>query len=460
MNRHQRKPPQHKQAGISGKPRALRVEAIAAGGAGLAKDDGRAVFIPRTAPGDLAEVTLEARGGAVHGKLLRVVEPGPGRVEPSCPFWEACGGCDLMHLTARAQHEAHLAIVTSALKHHAASATLPEIVTRHVYETPSAEANSSQLAPFGYRTRARFFARVERGKPLVGYRALGSHSIAAIDRCAVLVPALDELLHDLPALLKGATGDGEISVALGEASSEGGGAESRARPIVDIAWRGGLPAEVWSRLDQKTKSGVWAGARVWLDGATTPASFGDPRPVLEGADGRPLVIAAGGFAQPSDVAAVALARHVANLVRKSGDSLSSVVELFAGSGTLSILLSPLAKRFVAVESVEPAVVCAKKNLESRGLSGKVVLADANEHDPGHADVVVLDPPRTGARAAAQKIAASSAKAVVYVGCDPTTAARDAATLAHAGFTITDVEIVEIFPQTSHCETLIRLARRR
>ncbi|MFO0590795.1 MAG: class I SAM-dependent RNA methyltransferase [Polyangiaceae bacterium] len=450
MNRRstQRRSPQHKQAGISGKPRALRIESIAAGGAGLARDDGRAVFVPRTAPGDLAEVTLESRGGALHGKLLRVVEPGPGRVEPICPFAEACGGCDLMHLTGRAQHEAHLEIVTSAFRH-AGAAALPEIVTRHVYETPSGEADPSQLAPSGYRTRARFFARVERGKPLVGYRAGGSHSIAAIDRCAVLVPALDALLRELPELLRGATGDGEISVSLSET-----------RPVVDIAWRGGLPAEVWSRLDQKTKAGVWAGARVWLDGATTPASFGDPRPVLAGADGRPLVIAAGGFAQPSEKAAIVLARHVANLVQKSGDSLSSIVELFAGSGTLSILLAPLAKRFVAVESVEPAVVCARKNLEARGLAGKVVLADASEHDPGHADVVVLDPPRTGARAAAQKIAASSTKAVVYVGCDPTTAARDAATLVAAGFTITDVEIVEIFPQTSHIETLIRLARRR
>ena len=200
---------------------------------------------------------------------------------------------------------------------------------------------------------------------------------------------------------------------------------------------------------------------MWLDGAATPATFGDPRPVIAGADGKPLVVAAGGFAQPSEQAATALARHAADLVRKSakgGEPIGSIVELYAGSGTLSILLAPLAAKFVAVESQDDAVRAARENLAARGLAAKVICADAGAHDPGRADVVVLDPPRTGAKSAVERIAASPTRAVVYVACEPTTMARDVAILTAAGFTLTDVETIEIFPQTSHVETLLRLTR--
>ncbi|MEZ4313312.1 MAG: methyltransferase [Polyangiaceae bacterium] len=282
-----------------------------------------------------------------------------------------------------------------------------------------------------------------------GVSAAGSREMAAIERWrVVLVPELDALIGELQELLAGAGGGGEISLALGA-----GGL-----PIVDVRWRGELPASVWSGLDARVSEGRWAGARVTMDGAAAPATFGDPRPVFEGADGRAVVVAAGGFAQPSEDAATVLARRTADLVRVSGDSLGAIVELYAGSGTLSILLAPLAKKLTTVESHEEAVRAAKENFEARGLVGKIVCGDAEAHDPGRADVVVLDPPRAGAREAAKRIAESAARAVVYVACDPVTMARDVATLVAAGFAITHVETIEIFPQTSHVETLVRLAR--
>lgn len=435
----------------------LQIESIAAGGAGVAHDEGRAVFVPRAAPGDVVEAAVEPRGGTLRGRLLRVITPGPGRVDVACAHVDACGGCDLMHLSAEAQREAHRAIVEDALRRTAGLAELPPIVS-HAAHAPAAAG-----AALAYRARARFFARADRaGRVQVGYRAAGSHDLAPIDRCVVLVPALDALLRELPSVLAGARGEGEASVALGASG----------KPVVDITWRGALPPSVWSQLDARTTpqgagsegastgaGAAWAGARVWLEGAAAPATFGDPRPVVEGADGRPLVVAAGGFAQPSNEAGALLARRAADLVQKSGAHVGSIVELFAGSGTLSILLAPLADRFVAVESQDDSARAARENLEARGLSAKVVRADAGAFDPGRADVVVLDPPRTGARSAAERIAASPARAVVYVACEPTTMARDVATLVAGGFTVTDVETVEIFPQTSHVETLVRLARR-
>lgn len=440
-------PPKQRPAPPARAPRAetrtLRIESIGAGGAGVAHHEGRAVFVPRTAPGDLVEASVEPAGAALRGRLLGVLEPGPSRVEPACRFVETCGGCDLMHLSLDAQRAAHRDIVLDALRRIGGIGALPEIVT-HDVPAPAAGAP----AGLAYRTRARFHARVHRGRVEVGYRAPASHDLTPVDRCIVLVPELDALLTELPAVLEGATGSGEISVARG----------AQGLPVVDIAWRGTLPAALWARLDERVSTARWAGARAWLEGAAKPASFGDPRPVVPGADGRPLVLAAGGFAQPSDEAAAVLARRAADLARKSGDAIGSLVELFAGSGTLSILLAPLAARFIAVESDEDSARAARHNLDERGLAGKVVTADADSYDLGRAGAVVLDPPRTGARGAVTHIAASHARTVVYVACDPVTMARDLGVLVAAGFSLTDVETVEIFPQTSHVETLVRLVR--
>jgi 23S rRNA (uracil1939-C5)-methyltransferase len=141
-----------------------------------------------------------------------------------------------------------------------------------------------------------------------------------------------------------------------------------------------------------------------------------------------------------------------------------VVELFAGSGTLSVLLARGAVSFQSVEIDAEAAATARQNLEARELAAKVTVADADAFPIPHgATVVVLDPPRTGAPGAAKAIAASAARVVVYVSCDPATLARDLGILTGGGkgrFAITDVETFELFPQTSHVETVVRLERAR
>lgn len=401
------------------------------------------MFVARSAPGDLAEVALDPSGATWRGRLLRVIEPGAGRVVPACRFFEACGGCDWMHLSAEAQRDAHRAIVREALSRIAGASSLPEIVT---HEVPQRDKDAA--SPLAYRARARLHAKAHRGRIAIGYHAEGSHDLAPIDECLVLVPELAELLTELPRVLVGAKGSGEIAIACGV----------RGLPVVDMTWRGSLPAALWARLDERVTTGRWAGARVLIEGASAPASFGDPRPVSVGADGLPLVHAAGGFAQPSGEAAQVLARQAAALVKPESGSIGILVELFAGSGTLSIALAPLAEKFIAVESFAESARAARENLAARGLSGKVVVSRSEAYDLGRASIVVLDPPRTGARETMRSIAASRARAVVYVACDPVTLARDAAVLLAAGFAITAVETIEMFPQTSHIETLVRFEK--
>lgn len=436
----------------------LRIERLSLGGSGVAKRaDGAVVLVAGAAPGDLVEAEV-APGRPPRGHVVRVLEPGPNRVEPACPHVAACGGCDWMHLGLDAQAAAHAELVRSAVAH---ALSIPEgaVPAIAVHRAP---------AGLGYRTRARVFVKAERGVVRVGYRAAGTHALAAVSECLVLHPSIAPLLGELPAILRGARGEGDVHLACGAGE----------RPTIDVSWRGELAPETFRELDERVARRDLAGARVRYAGTARPASFGDARPRMQGADGEPLVLAAGGFAQPSDEGAALLARRVAELAlgpRAYADSgpgaarpaagaperRPRVLELFAGSGTLSVLLARGAESLTAVEVDAEAAACLRENLDRRGLAAKVVVADAEAFAiPPRTDLVVLDPPRTGARGAARAVAASKAKAVVYVSCDPATLARDLAELAATGLVLTDLETVELFPQTSHVEAVARLARPR
>ncbi|MFO0754904.1 MAG: RsmD family RNA methyltransferase [Byssovorax sp.] len=429
----------------------LTIDHLAPGGAGVGRlADGLVVFVPQAAPGDRLEIALDRRSKPAAGKILRVLDPGPDRAAPPCPLSARCGGCDFMHLTARAQEEGHRRIVEVALGRALPGVALPPIT---VHAAPR---------PLAYRTRARLYARTDRDFCLVGYRAAGTHDLVAIETCAVLDPALDRELAELRRILAGGRGEGDLWIARGE-----GG-----RPVLGISWKGEIAPSTWQALDAGVRTGRWAGAQVLMEGATTPASFGDPRAFMTGADGAPLVLSAGGFAQPSDEGAAALAREVDMLARERGSiegrepiwkesAPRHIVELFAGSGTLSVLLARGAASFTAVEIDPLAAACARHNLDQRALDAKVVTAAADTYAlPPRTEIVVLDPPRTGALRAASTIAASPARAVIYVACDPATMARDLAVLHEGGFALTHLSTHELFPQTSHVETVARLVRVR
>ncbi len=134
------------------------------------------------------------------------------------------------------------------------------------------------------------------------------------------------------------------------------------------------------------------------------------------------------------------------------------VELFAGSGTLSIAIAPRVSRFVAVEQSAEAAEALRHNLAARRLDAAVKVADANDFRLPRAATVVLDPPRAGAAGACARIAEARPERVLYVSCNPATLARDAAALAAHGYRARSVALFDLFPHTSHVETLMRLER--
>jgi 23S rRNA (uracil1939-C5)-methyltransferase len=173
----------------------LEIERLAAGGDGVGRLDGLAVFVPRTAPGDRVRARIvERRRRFARAECVELLEPGPDRREPPCPYYADCGGCAWMHLEEPAQQRAKLEIVRDALRR-IGGVDVPDEL-RHI---PSPRA-------FGYRSRAR--VAYDAGR--VGFRARASHQVIDIERCAVLDPAtqaaLERLRTDAP------RGTGEVQL--------------------------------------------------------------------------------------------------------------------------------------------------------------------------------------------------------------------------------------------------------
>jgi 23S rRNA (uracil1939-C5)-methyltransferase len=184
---------------------------------------------------------------------------------------------------------------------------------------------------------------------------------------------------------------------------------------------------------------------------------------MRGFDGLPLRLPPGGFAQASEEGNAVLCQHVDELASRvlPADRSGRVLELYAGAGNFTIALARRSSRVTSVESSAEACRAAQENLKARALEAKVVTNDASAYAiPDGLHLVLLDPPRAGAREAATRLAESNVRAILYVSCDPATLARDLAILAggKASFRATAALAVEMFPQTSHLESVVLLER--
>ncbi len=425
----------------------LVVRELVAGGDGIAtvEVDGerRAVLLRGAAPGDRVRAAFDLAKRPARGRVLELLEPGPSRVTPPCPVASTCGGCDLMHVSAEARAELYASLAAQAIP----------APWRDGAPSPVHHAASSPLA---YRVRARLHVETTGRRVLVGMFAAGTNDPVTVETCGALRPELDRLLPELPSLFEGARGKGELSLALGDPRVE-------PRPVVlDLHFSGELPAATFARLDAwRTERGV-AGARVLERAARLPVKIGDPTPWVVGPDDAPLELGPGGFSQASEEGNRVLARRVAELAREltAGRASPRVTELFGGAGNLSVLLARDLDKLTVVEGDREACDAARRNLAARQLDAKVVHADADEYALAkRLDLVVLDPPRTGAKAVAERLPDLRPRAILIVSCDPATLGRDLGPLVDR-YAPVAVETFDMFPQTSHVETVVALRERR
>lgn len=403
----------------------VRIDALALDGDGVARTESGSVFVPGTAPGELVRIrTTGGRGRTRTVELVEVLEPSAARVAPACPVFGRCGGCQLQHL----DYEAQVAAKRAALAH-ALGRAVDEIVPAP--------------APWGYRTRVRLHAASGR----IGLHAAQSRAIVPLEACPVLAPDLEAALASIgPKVARALPSGAELLLDRGE-----GG-----RPVLLVRPEGPIDREGHAALDELVGGGEVRGIAIETPGLPGITRLGDPDPCGTAADGRPMRGAPGSFAQANPAVTELLGRAlVRGLAPRPTDRL---LELYAGSGTFTLLLAPLVAELVAVESSRASAEALEKNAAERGLANvKIVTADAAAHAGkarGSFSLVALDPPRTGAAPEVlAAIAARRARRVGYVSCDARSLGRDLARLEGLGLSVVRLTAFDMFPQTSHVELL-------
>lgn len=418
------------------------VTSLAIGGDGLAKTDLGDVFVPGAYPGDRVRVTqITRRGKRRIADGVELLQRGPDRREPPCPYAAACGGCPWMGMSPKAQAEARLSTVAEALRR----AEITDVVAE-----ASRPDGSSEL---GYRTRARL--TLSRGR--LGYRRPRAKDLVEVERCLVLHPTLDSLLPELRTRLgEVVRGSAEVHLDLGVDLG-----------VVTLHSERAQPDEVYAALRSWVDGGGIAGAALYAAGATEPAVFGDAAPAWR-AGGQWLYGSPAGFVQANRRVNAAMVDLVVSWVhggeRDVGRKMR-ILELYSGSGnfTVPIALHPSQPHVTAIETHVGAVEACRENASRHGATVHVIQSDAAkvlEVARGRYDVIVMDPPRSGALEAVSAIAAGSLRSdrVVMVSCDPRTLSRDLRELLSAGFTAEEVRAFDMFPNTPHVETVVLLTR--
>lgn len=436
------------------KPFELTLTELAGGGDAVGRrSDGLVVFVPGGAPGDVVAAQLidaqGARRGYARARLVRIEVAGAERTPPACALAspDQCGGCPLMHVSRTAQLAAKRTWVERALRHTQA------VVLPPLAPTPD----------LGYRVRARLV--VSGGR--LGFAGARSHRRVAVSRCAVLHPRLDRvLLQDLQPLA-GFLGEGaEVrGLCLGEpaevqlAITTGRGAQRKKvrdtllALVRDQAIRGVfLDDELLGEADL----GLGAGA----------AELGELR--LDAA-GFAQASAAGHDVLPRLTAAAVLAPSEADAATGPRPRWPRLLELYAGSGNLTRALRACADSLVCIES-DPRAAARLRGLAaawSQPQPTVQVIAEPVERalsacvrSGERAPVIVLDPPRTGAREALPDVVALRPERIVYVSCDPMTLGRDLVELERAGFVTRTVQPIDLMPHTAEieCVALLDAAR--
>ena len=396
----------------------LKVDALAHGGEGIARHEGRVVFVRGAAPGDRVEAELRGEGRFQRGRLLRVLERGPGRVEAPCGIVDRCGGCSLQHLSYDAQLAAKQELTADALERIGG-------IPRDTYEL-------AHIVPSPQRFRYRRRARMHRARDGAwGFAQPRSTVVEPVDICLLFEP----LLQDLAALLAGLPGATGIGLLAGTS-----------RGAIDL--RGDISRRRAERLINHPL----------IKGVTAPwGVVGDPviadEPMLNGARlrTRPDI-----FAQANRSAVPLLQAEVVRAL----SGADRVLELFCGSGTLTLPLLP--RSMTAVELAGPALQLLRRSADEAGLAVKLIAGDATDvagTQTGPFDAVLLDPPRTGALSAVRAVAELRPVRIVYVSCDAPTLARDAKALVSAGYRLARTVPLDLFPQTAHFEIVATLELR-
>ncbi len=410
----------------------LEITALSHGPDGVARHEGRVVFVPGVAPGDRVRARLvEQRRAFARAQVVHRCAPGAARRAPPCPWVEACGGCPWQQVAYPAQLAAKAANVRETLARIGGVAAVRELPIRS--------------APDEWRYRHRIRLHVD-AQGTLGYRRARSHRLVEIGDCVIadatlaaalptarrLVPRLTTRLRTVELL---ANGDGRVV-----ASAVASGAfaiEDEARVAAFLA-------------EHTLIAGIQLATNDWQRG------FGDLRLFVRPDDaGTTIVQRPGSFSQVNPAAN----RLLVETVRSMAAPAHRVLDLFCGAGNLSLPLARGGAEVLGIDASVAAVADARASATACGIStarfeAVAALRFLRQQGLAGTELVILDPPRTGAVDEVAQLARLRAPRILYVSCDPATLARDVAVLAAEGYSVERAQTLDLFPQTPHVETVL------
>ena len=445
----------------------LDIEKISSDGSGIARtSEGLVVFLPGALPGEKVEarITLKKREYAI-ASVENILVPHSRRAIPFCPHYGICGGCQLQHAEYSLQCDLKKNMVEDAF-------------TR-IYKKPFPPISSCIPSPEerAYRNKASLPIKKQSAQIIPGFYRRRSHDIIPVKHCPVLAPGIDEALGVMADILPSlgldsydektargllrhlilrqgrAAGDILLSLVLSRKIS----ADEREILLTKL-----LPRllQVLPGLRSFTGNYNQKPGNV-IVGPSTEVFYGDGL-VKELLGPFNFVYDTTAFFQINSLQALQLYKEaVSCAIRSENDS---VLELYSGIGTMTAFLAAASSRVTAVEEWPSSVEGMRVNLAANGLDARVnILSGTVENHiaslKGSFDSIVLDPPRTGcSEKVLRGISSLSPSRIVYVSCSAATLARDGAFLYEEGFIPRKISCFDMFPQTSHVETVILMSR--
>ena len=405
-------------------------------GEGVGRMDGQAVFIPYAIPGETVEVEIrERKKKFLRAQLVKVVSASPDRIDAPCPYYYRCGGCSYQHMNNSRQLE---------LKRQVVQDNLSRIGGLEVEVEPVAGMND----PWRYRNKVEWQVAKADHYYRMGYHVQDSHELIPIESCLLISPAMEALSRYLREHLDDLGLPDHCRVTVRQSSANGElmlvfeGAGTGKAAVQHLAGYPGLSSIYCAdqgRIIHKHGRSSLTERLAGIDYEISPLAFFQ----VNHQQAELLVDVVQQFAQlgPAD----------------------NVLEGYCGIGSITLPLARSAGRIVGVESYLGAVQDARENARRNNIANCGFFAGACEKViPGmkeRFDVVVLDPPRAGCKMEVIEAAVKAAhQRIIYVSCNPGTLARDLKIFSQAGFVVRKVQPIDMFPQTSHVETVVLMSR--
>jgi 23S rRNA (uracil1939-C5)-methyltransferase len=427
-------------------PIELRIEKLVYGGDGLGHHDGHTVFVPFVLPDETVSIDpLERKKKFIRGRVARIVQASPDRVSPRCPHFGTCGGCNYQHMPYELQVRAKTDILRETLSR----------LGRISWDGPVVPHLSP---PFEYRNRAQWkIAQSAAGVTEIGYYEAGSQKLCPVRECPILSPLLSEALIAMSRLLatRNLSADLQEVEVFADADDQ--------KLLLNLAFAR-LAGGHELIADMLRKEIPQVETILFQDRHADRFELSGPGHISYRVGDHNYRVGHLSFFQVNRFILPELVQTVI------GDAKGRLaLDLFAGVGLFTLPLAHRFERVIGVESNEAAARDLAANLQESGASSPAFRQTDAESFLARwteaPDLVVLDPPRAGvASAALSRLANLAPAAIAYLSCDPATLARDLAVLVGTAekpgrYLISEVHLVDIFPQTYHMEVLVRLVRR-